>query len=131
GLKLYQGQLDGFAQMDDPVGMKRFREDELKAWLAKRGAEGKGQVEALAELERDLAADEATRERDRWFPGVASGGLTGTAVRLYRNAIEQARPDAERESGYQERDAARLEGGMKSMDKRYDANVDKALMKLR
>src|SRR5690606_37414741 len=37
----------------------------------------------------------------------------------------------ERESGYQERDAARLEGSMKSMDKRYDAKVDKALMKLR
>ena len=52
-------------------------------------------------------------------------------MRLYRNAIEQAKPDAERESGYQERDAARLEGGMKSMDKRYDAKVDQALMKLR
>lgn len=130
-LKLYQGQLDGFAQMDDPVGMKRAREDALKAWLAQRGAEGKAQVEALADLERELAADEATRERDRWFPSVASGGLTGTAVSLYRNAIEQAKPDAERESGYQERDAARLEGRMKSMDKRYDANVDKALMKLR
>src|SRR5690606_24937810 len=119
-LKLYQGQLDGFARMDDPVGMKRAREDALKAWLATRGAQGRARVEALAELERELAANDATRERDRWFPSVASGGLTGTAVRLYRNAIEQARPDAERESGYQERDAARLEGSMKSMDKRYD-----------
>jgi hypothetical protein len=130
-LKLYQGQLDGFAQMDDPVGMKRAREDALKAWLAGRGAEGKAQVAALAELERELAATEATRERNRWFPSVASGGLTGTAVTLYRNAIEQAKPDAEREGGYQERDAARMEGRMKSMDKRYDAGVDKALMKLR
>ncbi|WP_140909083.1 S46 family peptidase [Cognatiluteimonas lumbrici] len=130
-LKLYQGQLDGFAQMDDPVGMKRAREDALKAWLAGRGAEGRAQVAALAELERELAASEATRERDRWFPSVASGGLTGTAVTLYRNAIEQARPDAERESGYQARDAARLQGRMKSMDKRYDAEVDKALTKLR
>src|SRR5690606_19318324 len=130
-LKLYQGQLDGFAQMEDPVGMKRAREDALKAWLAQRGAGGKAQVEALAGLERELAAGEATRERDRWFPGVTSGGLAGAAVQLYRNAIEQAKPDAERESGYQARDAARLEGGMKSMDKRYDADVDKALMKLR
>src|SRR5690606_8736218 len=130
-LKLYQGQLDGFAQMDDPVGMKRAREDALKAWLATRGDEGKAQVEALAELERELADNEATRERDRWFPSVTSGSLTGTAVRLYRNAIEQAKPDAERESGYQERDAARLEGSMKSMDKRYDAKVDKALTRLR
>lgn len=130
-LKLYQGQLDGFAQMDDPVGMKRAREDALKQWLATRGEAGKAQVAALAALERELAAAEATRERDRWFPSVASGGLTGTAVSLYRNAIEQAKPDAERESGYQARDAARLEGRMKSMDKRYDASVDKALTKLR
>ncbi|HZW17301.1 MAG TPA: S46 family peptidase, partial [Luteimonas sp.] len=42
-----------------------------------------------------------------------------------------AKPDAERESGYQARDAARLQGNMKSMDKHYDAGVDKALMKLR
>ena len=130
-LKLYQGQLDGFAQMDDPVGMKRAREDALKAWLAGRGAQGKAQVAALAELERELAASEATRERDRWFPSVAAGGLTGTATTLYRNAIEQARPDAERESGFQERDAARLQGSLKSMDKRYDAKVDQALTKLR
>ncbi len=130
-MKLYQGMLDGFAQMEDPVGMKRAREDALKAWLAGRGAQGRAQVAALAELERELAANEATRERDRWFPGVAMGGLTGTAVTLYRNAIEQAKPDAERESGYQARDAARLEGRMKSMERRYDAKVDQALMKLR
>ncbi|HET7656589.1 MAG TPA: S46 family peptidase, partial [Luteimonas sp.] len=36
-----------------------------------------------------------------------------------------------RESGYQARDAARLEGRMKSMERRYDAKVDQALMKLR
>ena len=130
-LKLYQGQLDGFAKMDDPVGMKRAREDALKAWLATRGDAGKAQVAALAALERELAAAEATRERDRWFPSVAAGGLTGTAVTLYRNAIEQAKPDAEREGGYQARDKARLEGRMTSMDKRYDAAVDKALTKLR
>ncbi|HLT45033.1 MAG TPA: S46 family peptidase, partial [Luteimonas sp.] len=130
-MKLYQGMLDGFAQMEDPVGMKRAREDALMAWLAGRGAQGRAQVAALAELERELAANEATRERDRWFPSVAMGGLTGTAVTLYRNAIEQAKPDAERESGYQARDAARLEGRMKSMERRYDAKVDQALMKLR
>ena len=130
-LKLYQGQLDGFAQMHDPVGMKRAREDALKAWLGKRGGTGKAQAAAIAQLERELAAEKATRERDRWFPVVAGGGLTGTAVTLYRNAIERAKPDAERESGYQERDASRLAGRMQSMDKRYDAGVDKALTRLR
>src|SRR3546814_8352584 len=68
---------------------------------------------------------------DLWFNGAVGGGLAGVAVQLYRNAIEQAKPDAERESGFQERDAPRMEGRLKSMDKRYDAKVDKAIMALR
>ena len=131
GLKLYQGQLDGFAKMSDPVGMKRAQEVALKAWLAKRGASGEQQVKALDQLEAELAATRATREHDYWYGSAVSGGLTGTAVRLYRNAIEHAKPDAEREGGFQDRDTARFEGGLKAMDKRYDPKVDKALMKLR
>ncbi len=130
-LKLYQGQLDGFAKMDDPVAMKRAQEDALKQWLAKRGNQGASQTQAIAALEKELAANSATRERDQWFNSAVGGGLSGTAVRLYRNAIEQAKPDADRESGYQDRDAPRIEGGLKEMDKRYDARVDKALMALR
>ena len=130
-MKLYQGQLDGFAQMKDPVGMKRAQEARLKSWLAKRGASGEAQMQAIASLQKELAADTTTRERDQWFGAAVGGGLTGTAVRLYRNAIEQAKPDAERESGYQDRDAARIEGGMKALDKRYDPKVDKALMAMR
>jgi Peptidase S46 len=131
GLKLYQGQLDGFAKMADPVGMKRAQENALKAWLAGRGAQGEQQTKALAQLEAELAAARATRERDYWFGNATGGGLTGTGVRLYRNAIERAKPDAEREGGFQERDATRFEGGLKAMDKRYDPKVDMALMKLR
>ncbi|HEY9540174.1 MAG TPA: S46 family peptidase [Luteimonas sp.] len=130
-LKLFQGQLAGFAKMDDPVGAKRAREDGLKAWLAGRGDAGKAQTAAIAALEQELAAQRATRERDQWFNGAVGGGLAGVAVQLYRNAIEQAKPDAERESGFQDRDAPRMEGRLKSMDKRYDAKVDKAIMALR
>ena len=109
-MKLFQGQLDGFAKMDDPVRAKRAREDELKAWLVKRGNAGEGQARAIDALERELAAERATRERDQWFDGAVGGGLAGVAVQLYRNAIERAKPDAERESGFQDRDAPRMEG---------------------
>lgn len=130
-LKLYQGNLDGFARMDDPVGMKRAHEDELKAWLAGRGGAGRDAVAAIGALEHELAAARATRERDLWLGNVLGGGLTGAAMSLYRNSIEQARPDAEREPGYQARDADRLKGALQAMDKRYDPEVDKALMALR
>src|SRR5690606_17303097 len=109
-MKLFQGQLDGFAKMDDPVAMRRAREDGLEAWLAGRGDAGKAQARAIAALQEELSAERATRERDQWFDSVVRGGLAGVAVQLYRNAIEQAKPDAERERGYQDRDAPRMEG---------------------
>ena len=130
-LKLYQGQLDGFARMQDPVAMKRAQETALKAWLKTRGNAGAAQTRAITALEQELAADNSTRERGMWFGSAVGGGLTGTATRLYRHAIEQAKPDAERESGYQDRDAARMEGGLRALDKRYDAGTDKALMAMR
>ena len=130
-MKLYQGQLDGFAKMDDPVAMKRAQESALQSWLTKRGASGATQVRALEELRRELSLASATRARDLWFNAAVGGGLTGSALRLYRNAIEQARPDAERESGYQARDKARIEGGLRELDRRYDPRVDQALMALR
>ncbi len=130
-MKLYQGQLDGFAKMEDPVAMKRTQESALQSWLTKRGASGATQMRALEELRRELSAASATRARDLWFNAAVGGGLTGSALRLYRNAIEQARPDAERESGFQARDAARIEGGLRELDRRYDPRVDQALMALR
>ena len=130
-LKLYQGNLDGFAQMHDPVGLKQAREVALEGWLGKRGSSGRVQLDAITSLERELAADRATRERDLWFNSAVGGGLAGVAVNLYRNAIEQTKPDAERKPGYQDRDAPRLAGSMTAFDKRYDAKVDQALLGLR
>ncbi len=130
-MKLYQGQLDGFAKMDDPVAMKRAQESALQSWLTRRGASGATQVRALEELRRELSAASASRARDLWFNAAVGGGLTGSALRLYRNAIEQTKPDAERESGYQARDAARIEGGLRELDRRYDPRVDQALMAMR
>ncbi|MGY0618637.1 S46 family peptidase [Lysobacter sp. A378] len=130
-LKLYQGNLDGFAQMDDPVGLKQAREQALEAWLAERGAQGKAPLAAIDALEKELAGARATRDRDLWFDSAVGGGLGGVAVSLYRNAIEQAKPDAERRVGYQDRDAPRIAGRLTAFDKRYDPKVDKALMALR
>src|SRR5690606_7776381 len=46
---------------------------------------------------------------------------------LYRLAIEKAKPDAEREPGYQQRDLPGFEGSMRQMDKRYAAAMDRQL----
>ena len=41
-----------------------------------------------------------------------NGALGNTAVSLYRLSIERAKPDAERESGYQQRDLPGIEGSL-------------------
>src|SRR5690606_31678155 len=111
-LKLYQGNLDGFAQMQDPVGIKQAREDALEAWLAKRGRDGRAQLDAIQALDLELADDGSTCERVRWFNSGLGVGLGGVSVQLYRNSIEQTKPDAERKPGYQDRDAPLLTGSM-------------------
>jgi hypothetical protein len=52
--------------------------------------------------------------------------MLGTAQRLYRLAKEREKPDAERDSGYQERDMTFFRQGLERLDRRYDEDVDKA-----
>jgi hypothetical protein len=47
---------------------------------------------------------------------------------MYRLANERAKPDAERKSGYQERDLPRLNSVIAGQDRTYDEKVDKALV---
>ncbi|MEQ4575777.1 MAG: S46 family peptidase, partial [Gammaproteobacteria bacterium] len=54
-------------------------------------------------------------------------GAVGAAVMLYRLSIERAKPDAERESGYQDRDLPAIEGAMKQMERRYVPAMDRQL----
>ena len=49
------------------------------------------------------------------------------AQRIYRNAVEQGKPDKERKQGYQERDQERISNGIKRMDYSFDTRVDEAI----
>ena len=53
--------------------------------------------------------------------------LISTAKRLYRNAFEQEKPNAERKPGYQDRDQERLLNGLRGLSYRFDPRVDKAI----
>jgi hypothetical protein len=54
--------------------------------------------------------------------------LLNSARTLYRLANERTKPDAERKSGYQERDMPRLTAVITGQDRTYDEKVDKALV---
>src|SRR5690606_22782140 len=102
-MKNYEGQLTGFARID-ALARKRAEEAAVLAWLAGRGAEGGAAIGAHSRLVALDEAERATRERDLVLRMLHNTGALSAATTLYRLAIERAKPDAEREQGYQERD---------------------------
>ncbi len=126
-LKNYDGQMEGFERMGASA-IKREREQAVLDWLKSRGAEG---AQALAAHQALTALGEqgrTTRERDSVI-GNVGGALGGSALGLYRLAVEREKPDAQRESGYQQRDLPGIEGGVKQMERRYVAEMDRQIQR--
>ena len=124
--KNYDGQLEGF-QRNGVLGIKQREEAAVLAWLKSQGEAGKAALQAHAQLEALVAQDRQTQERDLVAGMFGRTGVLGTATTLYRLAIEKAKPDAERESGYQERDLPSIEGSLKQMERRYVPAMDRQL----
>ncbi len=126
-LKRAQGELDGLRR-SDAVGVRKRDEAAMLAWLGK-------QPDAVA-TRRDIAAaasviarSQATRERDQLFDLMRSQTqLLKSAMQLQRLAVERGKPDAERETGYQQRDEALIEASLKQVQRRYAPQVEKALL---
>jgi hypothetical protein len=127
-MKNQQGQLDGFARAD-ALGRKQREERQLLEWLTSRGAQGEAALADHAALAARIADNAAMRERDQILNFGLNFGLIDAAKDIVRNAIERDKPDAERESGYQARDEARLEGDLRQLEKRLDPRVDRLVMR--
>ncbi|HET6396759.1 MAG TPA: S46 family peptidase [Pseudoxanthomonas sp.] len=124
--KNYDGQLEGFRRID-AAGQKHREEAAVLAWLKGQGAAGTRALEAHARLVDLLQQAQATRERDLALGMFHNTAVVGSAVQLYRLAIERAKPDAEREPGYQERDLPTIEGAMRQLERRYVPAMDRQL----
>ena len=122
--KNLRGQIDG-ARRVGLVDRRREREAALNAWIAADAARAP-YGKAIAALDT-LSEESATAARTNfWYGNVTRPQLLSAAQRLYRLAKEREKPDAQRESGYQERDMAFFRQGLQALDRRYDAAVDKA-----
>jgi len=111
------------------VTVKRAQESQLEAWLKQQGgAENTELVADIGKLRQQIAADQANRERDLAIGPVSRASLFSTAVRLTHLAKERPKADLDRDTGYQERDWVRIEGGLKQMDRRFDPGVDQQFM---
>ena len=127
GLKRAQGELDGLRR-SDAVAKRAADEAAMLAWFGKQP----GAKAALADIEaarKLVAASHATSDRDTLFGLMRSQTqLLGNAYRLQRLAMERGKPDAQRENGYQQRDEVRIEAALKQVQRRYDPQVEKAVM---
>ena len=128
GLNNYEKNLRGQIQGARRVGLierRRQREEALAAWIAADPSRA-AYSSAISDLS-DLSQESATAARTSfWYGNATRAQLLGVAQRLYRLAKENEKPNAERKSGYQERDMAFFRQGMQALDRRYDAAVDKA-----
>ncbi|MET3010240.1 S46 family peptidase [Stenotrophomonas koreensis] len=124
--KNYAGQLEGFVRIN-AAATKQAEEAAVLAWLKGQGRAGKAALDAHAQLVGHGRSVSSTRERDFFVGQFNNTPLVASAITLYRLAIEKARPDAEREPGYQQRNLATIEGGLRQMDRRYHPAMDQQI----
>lgn len=127
GLKRAQGELDGLRR-SDAVLVRARDEAAMLAWVDAQPAAAETR-RGIASVQAVLDLGAATRERDQLLALMRTQTqLLRAALTLQRLAVERAKPDAQRESGYQQRDEALITGLMKQVQRRYSPDVEKALL---
>lgn len=120
-LKKTQGLLDGFARKDI-AAIKDVQDAEFRAWYGKNGSAGN----LLADLDGVIQADMALSREEAAYLEATHSDLLKSARTLYRLAQERAKPDAQRETGYQERDLSFIKARLTRLEQSFVPNVDQA-----
>ncbi|QYJ86726.1 S46 family peptidase [Shewanella mesophila] len=124
-MKKYNGLLDGF-KATDIAGIKQAREDDFSKWLAADSQYQSYQAK-FDQLENLLVKQHTAQQTRYFFENAQSSALLTAANQLYRLAKEKAKPDAEREEGYQVRDMKMFKARLKRIDSSFAVSVDKTL----
>src|SRR5690606_4190549 len=124
--KNYEGQLEGFKRID-AAAQKHAEEAAVLAWLKGQGRKGREALQAHAKLVQPLEQSKATPSRDYTLAMCNATGVVRAAAQLYRLSPEKAKPNAEREPGFQQRDLPTIEGAMKQLERRYVPAMDRQL----
>jgi hypothetical protein len=122
------GQIEGLRR-GSIIEKQQAADDRVKAWAA-QSPEGRPALEAYEGLLRLLDQRLATWERDFLLDESVRGsqGLSW-ALHVARRSTEGAKPDAERQPGYQERDLPLLREKLVQDQKRYSEAIDKRLVR--
>ncbi|MCE4535966.1 S46 family peptidase [Pelomonas sp. P7] len=129
GLQNYFKNLSGQQQSwdgSDILARKQAEFDKLKAWVD-ASPERKARYGAdMAATESLIAERQATAKAEHLLPFMAPAMLNA-ARQLLETADQRAKPDAERKTGFQDRDLPRLRAAQQQLDRRYDEPTDKRL----
>ena len=118
-----EGQLAGMAR-GRLLEKQRAAEETVRAWALKR-TDQQAALEAYDALTALMAEKRATWERDFLLDAIGYGPRSlAWPVTLVRRSTEAAKPDAEREPGYQQRDLARLKERLERDQKRHSPPVE-------
>jgi len=130
GIENYEKKIAGQLAGADAISLidkKVAEEAGFRAWIKADPAREAQYGAALAELDKLIATNNSEALADAKRGMLGRGQLYGAARSLYRWANEQAKPDKDREPGFQERDRAFMTQGMQRIERRYVAEIDKAL----
>jgi len=121
-----KGMLTSYSESDF-LQRKTAEHTALKAWVNSDAARKK-QFGADIDTAEKLIAERDAHTKQGFYLGYAQPRFLSSARSLYRLANERTKPDAQRKSGYQERDMARVTSVITGQDRTYDEKVDKALV---
>jgi len=126
--KNYGSMIESFHK-GDMLSRKQQELKELQTWINASKKRKQKYGKTLTELDTLITKGQENQERDLILAYIGRTNLIGVSKRLYRLANEKNKPGTERKQGYQERDMNRFTQGMKRVNRRYDANVDKAVLR--
>ena len=130
GVENYEKKIAGQLAGADAISLiekKAAEEAAFRSWIAADPERTARYGAALAELDRLVAQTNAEALADARRGLTNRGQLYSAARLLYRWANEQAKPDSDREPGYQERDRAFATQSLQRIERRYLPEIDRGL----
>ena len=124
--KNFDGMLAGYSG-SNLLDRKRALEADLQAWIESDERRRARYASTLADLQALIAEKQSTQERDLVLRYMDRSAMLSAARRLYRLSVENEKPDADREPGYQERDITRFTQSLESIERSFEASVDQAV----
>ena len=121
------GEIAG-AEAIDLAGRKDAADKAFRDWLAADSARTTQYGGAISALDALVAEANQARIDNMRLGTIGRAQLLSSAQFAYRWANEREKPDAKRESGYQDRDRLFAEQRLRRVESRFDPRIDRALL---